>query len=579
MPLDGLDAFRPQAGNWRVVGSVSMPRDGSSPPAASPGTGALLNLNTETERDALLTRMEHGDIELALEVMLPKGSNSGLYLQGRYEVQLFDSWGVERPKYSDMGGIYRNWESEPENAFRGIAPLGNAAKAPGLWQTLRLRFRAPRFDADGRKLANARLDFVDLNGFRIHENIELPMPTGGALGAEEVPFGPLMIQGDHGSVAIRRIRYQLLEEAPVALEGLRFEAFHGAFAKAEDLAGAAPAFGGPVSQIDARAAQRRDQFAIVFRGSLRVERADEYTFKIDPIGGVVLTIDGRAVIDMQNPKANQTQEGTARLEPGGRAFELLVFKDIDWWEPQLGLSVRGSSTHWKALHADESFPQARAIAAPIHAKVGSEPRLHRGFFDSFDRRLPKAIGVGDPSGVHLVFDLERAKLVAAWRGEFVDATPMWNDRGDGSFRALGAVERTFAGQALAALDDPQAPYLETNDDLRLRGYRIDEATGRPVFLYAYRGTGLALRLDPDPSGVFLICRVELEGAPPKQPIWLKLAEGSVIEPRGQGAYAIDNSRRYIELLEGTEARTVEVGGRQELRAAFDGASLAYAFIW
>ena len=97
-------------------------------------------------------------------------------MQGRYEVQLQDSWGVKYPKFSDMGGIYRNFESVSEKRYMGKAPLVNAAKAPGLWQTLKINFRAPRFDASGKKTSNARFERVELNGAVIHDHVELPLP-------------------------------------------------------------------------------------------------------------------------------------------------------------------------------------------------------------------------------------------------------------------------------------------------------------------------------------------------------------------------------------------------------------------
>jgi hypothetical protein len=240
LALDDLSAFRPQAGNWSIVGGIAMhpevdvrhqaspqPEPEATParqrrkkrqkvalpvPApvpqawsVTPGTGILLNQNDAQQKDHLLTSWEHGDIILDLELMIPKGSNSGLYLQGRYEVQLLDSWGRKEPSYSDIGGIYRNWSKTPGSIYRGKAPLTNAAKAPGTWQHLKIAFQAPRFDAAGKKTANARFRYVDLNGIRIHENLEVPLPTGGPISDEEVPYGPIMIQGDHGPVAFRKL--------------------------------------------------------------------------------------------------------------------------------------------------------------------------------------------------------------------------------------------------------------------------------------------------------------------------------------------------------------------------------------
>ena len=66
----------------------------------------------------LVTKWDHGDLLLELDVLLPKGSNSGIYFQGRYELQLKDSWGVKNPLGSDMGGFHNNWEKDPDKIFQ-----------------------------------------------------------------------------------------------------------------------------------------------------------------------------------------------------------------------------------------------------------------------------------------------------------------------------------------------------------------------------------------------------------------------------------------------------------------------------
>ena len=195
LSLDDMSAFRAQAGNWQLFSDVSMDRkidvheNGNGSVKTKAGKGVIVNLNDKTKRDALLTTFEHGDIDLELEFMMPKGSNSGIYLQGRYEVQLYDSWGVRYPKYSDLGGIYRNWETARDSIYMGKAPLSNPAKAAGLWQKMEISFRAPRFDASGKKVANAHLNSVIINGVTIHENAEIPFFTGGPIEANEKPSG------------------------------------------------------------------------------------------------------------------------------------------------------------------------------------------------------------------------------------------------------------------------------------------------------------------------------------------------------------------------------------------------------
>src|SRR5690606_29433465 len=120
-----------------------------------------------------------------LDFMMARGSNSGVYLQGRYEVQLFDSWTKTNPSYSDCGGIYQRWDDTKNRGYEGTAPLVNVARAPGLWQHLQIRFRAPRFDSKGMKIENARFESVYLNGVLVQQQIGLTGPTRSPLSNEE----------------------------------------------------------------------------------------------------------------------------------------------------------------------------------------------------------------------------------------------------------------------------------------------------------------------------------------------------------------------------------------------------------
>ena len=218
--LDDLGAFKEVTENWKVAGSSYVDRSKDRMLSSNEGTGVLVNNPEEGKNDNIFTNLEHGDIELEVDVMMPKGSNSGLYFQGRYEVQLFDSWGVEAVHHSDMGGIYQRWDSSKEKGqegFEGYAPKKNAAKAPGLWQNLKILFHAPKFDTSGRKTGNAIFEEVWLNGVLIHKNIEVSGPTRAAAFQDEKPKGPLMVQGDHGPVALKNMRYKTYDDEKVSL--------------------------------------------------------------------------------------------------------------------------------------------------------------------------------------------------------------------------------------------------------------------------------------------------------------------------------------------------------------------------
>ncbi len=197
-----LSAWQANAGQWQIVGSAQMNPDTPKSLTVTPGEGILYN-GPQGRTVNLHSKLEHGDVEAHIEFMVPKGSNSGVYFQGRYEIQILDSWGVEKPGFGDCGGIYQRWQDG--KGFEGYAPRVNASLPPGQWQSFDVVFLAPRFDSSGKKIANAKFVKVVHNGKVIHENVEVTGPTRAASFNDEKPLGPLMLQGDHGPVAYRNI--------------------------------------------------------------------------------------------------------------------------------------------------------------------------------------------------------------------------------------------------------------------------------------------------------------------------------------------------------------------------------------
>jgi len=128
----------------------------------------------------IFTTQTFNDFKLHIEFRYPKESNSGVYLRGRYEVQISDSKGLE-PSKGDLGAIY---------GF--ITPSEMAAKSPGEWQAYDITLVG-------------RMVTVVANGKQIICNQEIPGITGGALDSKEGEPGPILMQGDHGPVEYRNI--------------------------------------------------------------------------------------------------------------------------------------------------------------------------------------------------------------------------------------------------------------------------------------------------------------------------------------------------------------------------------------
>ncbi len=192
--LAGWALKRAQGSHWGV-GIAKMDADNPRQLSVAEATGDEAHLvNREGHGVDIYTERKFGDCTVTLELMVPKGSNSGVYLMGNYEIQVLDSFGKEKVGPGDIGGLYG-----------AASPLLNAAKAPGEWQQFVIEFQAPRFDGD-TKVSNAVFKKVMLNGKTIHENVEMKGVTGGSLGGGEKPTGPLMFQGNHGPVAYRHIK-------------------------------------------------------------------------------------------------------------------------------------------------------------------------------------------------------------------------------------------------------------------------------------------------------------------------------------------------------------------------------------
>ncbi|WP_439484385.1 3-keto-disaccharide hydrolase [Cyclobacterium plantarum] len=197
-----LDDFEAPIGEWFECGEVKLNSVDAKRLTSLRGEGVFVNGKAGRIIN-LISKENFQDVHLTLEFMVSQGSNSGVYLQGRYEIQIFDSWGKENPVSWDCGGIYARYDGT--KTYEGIAPLTNACKAPGEWQHLEIEFNAPRFNANGEKTKHAMFKKVKLNGITVHENAAVTGPTASSLDEIEEPLGPLMLQGDHGPVAYRNI--------------------------------------------------------------------------------------------------------------------------------------------------------------------------------------------------------------------------------------------------------------------------------------------------------------------------------------------------------------------------------------
>jgi 3-keto-disaccharide hydrolase len=193
--LEGWKLKAPMERSKWVVGKASLKPDNPSQLAVESATGEDAQLVNSTGGGVdIYTDQKWGDATIEVDVMVPKGSNSGIYVMGEYEIQILDSYGKAQVGPGDIGGLYN-----------AAAPKVNAAKAPGEWQKFLIEYQAPRYEGD-KKVQNMKFVKITLNGQVIHENVEMKGPTPSGVTGQERAMGPLMFQGDHGPVAYRNIK-------------------------------------------------------------------------------------------------------------------------------------------------------------------------------------------------------------------------------------------------------------------------------------------------------------------------------------------------------------------------------------
>jgi len=166
--LTGWRLINPNQTNGFKVENGELVNDPVSPQGQRVSFG---NLRTDAEFE---------DFKLTLEVNIPEGSNSGVYLRGMYEMQVVDSYGQALDPHN-MGALYSR-----------VTPSVAAEKKPGEWQTMELI------------LCQRHVTSI-LNGVKIIDNQPVYGPTGGAMQADVFKSGPIYLQGDHGKVTFRNI--------------------------------------------------------------------------------------------------------------------------------------------------------------------------------------------------------------------------------------------------------------------------------------------------------------------------------------------------------------------------------------
>jgi hypothetical protein len=570
--LDNLKGFESASENWEIVGDIQGKYDGESF-KPSKGDGILFNNFTKEiqfkEGRNLFTKFNHGDIYLELDIMVAEGSNSGIYFQSRYEVQILDSWKSKLPTTSDMGAIYERWKGD--KGFEGNAPLKNASLAPGLWQHMEISFRAPRFDATGKKTMNAKFNFIKLNGIILHENIFVTGPTRSSVAEDEKSLAPIMFQGDHGVVAFKNIHYALLENLNVTTSDISYKYYERNIKTSAEAIKFKPTAEGKTKSINSRLAAVEDRFLLQFEGLINIPTSDTYVFSsYSGVGS--LEIDGKSVIKPTSTWVRgETVAGSIHLEKGEHHFNLWVNKKNGWAQNGLSLFIEKPNSKVIPLHNLSSIPDV--TSALITVKTQKEPEIIRSFMIHKNKKLTHVISVGDPAQVNYSYNLNQGALLQVWKTDFLNVTNMWYERGEPQIAIPLGSPIVLTGNC------PIYDKTNTKDSIsgyKYKGYTLTESR-LPVFSYAYKEMLIKDMIFPFEQGRGLNRTISLTGKG-MEDLMIRIAQAKTIAPVGKGLYAIDNQSYYIQVSPDLLPK-IETYNNQKVLLLPASNEITYQIIW
>ena len=512
---------------WRWVGSVSATPDDRTLTARAGTTGLLGG----SEPLTLLQTTD--DFRLRLELLLPTGAGVQLTLPNG-----------------------RNLTIDATSDVRA------ALKAPGLWQTLDLWYRA------ATKGQPASVEKMVLNGVTVAEDQRLPDRTS--------PTGTVAVRASGGAVALRNPSYQLRSNrAVVGLTNVRYRLVEGEAATAAEVLSRPALLEGPLPAITHEVAYgQTKRYALVYTADLEVPEAGPLTFTVQHGGVAGLQIDGKDVIAPTYADLGQPQTAAPVSLSAGK-HQLTVFFSRSWPRPGLGVFVAGAGTRPQPLHPLASLPEPDPVGQ-IAVRAADRPALLRSFIQLPGEKTKRThcLSVGTPAGYHYTVDLNQGAWLQAWKGDFADVTEMWHERGEPQLlKPLGAVVRLGGPPTLAALTDARQPWpdsLDAENDMLYKGWKLGPE-GLPTLQYAYRGATISDVIVPTAGGLSRTLTVSGGTG-----LYARLVAGTDLVEVSRGLYAVDDRSYYVRI--DSRARPL-VRNNRELLLPLSNGSVQYTIIW
>lgn len=544
VPLKDLSSFENSGSNWAVKGGVSIHPAKNESAKTQNGEGVLIG----TAGTAINTKIKAQDLRMYAEFMFSPGAEGNIILPGGQRIRLAD-----------------NKQKEPSaltSGFIGQFPTQNAAKAPGLWQSIELAY-----DASVSTVKNsARLNSLKLNDVIVLESVYLPLSKSIT---EPQSIG---LEVTKGTIAFRNIGYQLLNDLkPLTLSNLSYKLYSDKWDAKEysklDKEG-------KTTSLTQEVTNGMREFHLVYEGEMVAEEDGDYVFTTIYSGPILtLDIDGKTIVEGGESTSQESHVGTANLTKGTHRFKI-HYSRFPWRQPALGLRVQKPGIRQYDLHILSSLPEPEP-----KPYIGVTPELRPEMVRSFillpgeKYKRTHCLSVGSPTGWSYTMDLNRGALVQAWKGQFANVTEMWYERGEPQLLEPAGLKVPVSGKSSIAMLENDKSAWPDSANVNYQGYSLDPQ-GFPSIRYAIASATVSDHITALTDAINRT--IEVKGSPSGS-LYSLLASGKNIQMVEKGLYQVDD-RYYIQIDKKAKVVLRTSGDNQELLLPVSG-SASYSMFW